>query len=741
MSVQPDAICSHCLLPIYARAMRRSINGEERAFCCYGCCIAYQVKNGSGEESEAAWLLIRFGAGAFLSMNIMLLSLLIYANAFTGADSRLIPWVHLLLLVLATAVLAVLGGPFAREVCLEGRDGRLSSSALIVLGVGAAYVYSVVSVIMRGPHVYFDTVAMVLMLFTLGRYLEAAGRARAARDLGDLFATQSEWATVSEGNAQRRLGVREISAGMIVRVRPGERVPVDGVVVEGESHINEALMTGESRPVAKSIGCAVLAGSINLDGLLLVRSTGAADESRWAQICRSVREALNYRTPLQRAADRAMKIFVPIVLSLSGLTVWYWARWLTFGDALLNGLSVLVVACPCALGLAAPMAASLGIGRLAQRGCVVRRPGALEALASVRLFAFDKTGTLTSGQAHLAGIAADNPASEDEALARAAGLELDCGHALAYAIAEAAAVRGISPIAARARIVPGRGVHGIADNQVAAVGSRALMCELGWSIPPGLAQCAGSMELSGHSVVYVGWEQQVRAVLWFDDTPLPEARSTMDALRRLGMRVALLTGDLPAAAMRVAAVLGIIDVEAGLSPEAKRSALERRRQKDGAVAMVGDGLNDGLVLAGADVGIAVGSAADLARAAADIVLPTGGLRMLPWVVDIARAVRATTLTSLAWAFGYNMVTLTLAACGLLRPIAAAAIMAGSSIFVVLNSLRLERLSAPVSPDLSAPHSVDALTKAPADAGAVRFSFCSSPTQRAVRRVGESRSPL
>jgi Cu2+-exporting ATPase len=491
--------------------------------------------------------------------------------------------------------------------------------------------------------------------------------------------------------------VREVNAGMLVRVRPGERIPIDGVVIEGESHTDEAMITGESRQVTKGVRSPVLAGSVNLDGPLLIQSSGAGTATRWAQICRSVRDALIRRSPIQRIADKVVGIFVPLVLALGGLTVLYWARWLPFDRALLVGLAVLVVACPCAVGLAAPLATSLGIGRLARHGCLVRDPGALEALAGTRLLAFDKTGTLTSGKAQVVGIETEGAGTE-EVLARAAGLERHSEHSLAHAITRAAAARGIKPIVARdVRVVPGRGIRGSADGQAVAAGNGALMSDLGWSLAPALRKRVRSLEASGYSVIYVGWGERVRALLSLDDSPLPEARSTIKALRNHGLQVTLLTGDLIDAAQRIAVAIGVEvgNVQAGLAPEAKRAALDRYRQEYQVVAMVGDGLNDGPVLAQADVGIAVCSATDLARETAALVLPSGGLWMLPWVIDVARAVRITILTNLMWAFGYNLVALTLAVLGLLQPVLAATVMAGSSILVVMNSLRLERLPDPI----------------------------------------------
>jgi Cu2+-exporting ATPase len=640
--------------------------------------------------------------GGFLSMNIMLFSLLVYSGAFAGVDARLLPWIHLLLWVFATPAVVILGEPFLRETWCNIVQGRLTSSTLIVLSVSAAYIYSVVAVLERSTHVYFDTATMVLMLFTVGRYLEAAGRARAARDLEPLLAAESECATVVSGGSETRRPVREIGAGILVRVRPGERIPVDGVVVEGESHTDEAVITGESRQVAKAVGSPVIAGSINLDGPLLIQSSRAGTATRWAQICRSVRDALIRRSPTQRIADRVVGAFVPFVLILGGMTALYWGQWLPFDRALLVGLAVLVVACPCAVGLAAPLATSLGIGRLARCGCLVRDPAALEALARTRLLAFDKTGTLTSGEARLVAIESDGTAI-DEVISRAAGLERHSEHGLARAIGVAAAARGLEPISAReVRTVPGRGILGRANGEPIAAGNSTLMRGLGWPLAQALSELARSMEAQGHSVVYVGWGGQVHAVLSFDDTPLAEAHTTIEALRARSMHVTLLTGDLAQVAQRVAAAVGVRigDIQAGLSPEAKLTALDWYRQRNEPVAMVGDGLNDALVLARADVGIAVGSATDLARETAAVVLPARGLWLLPWVIDVARAVRLTIFTNLMWAFGYNLVALTLAMLGLLQPVLAAAVMAGSSILVVVNSLRLERLPDPIPLSIS-----------------------------------------
>ena len=312
------ALCSHCLLPIRGQGHEREVQGEHHRFCCYGCCLAFQVAHGEGEESEAAWLLIRLGTGAFLSMNVMLFSLLLYSGTFERSDGDVRPLVHLLLWALATPCMLILGWPLFQEAWQAAARRRLTSATLISLGAGTAYAYSTLAVLTGASEVYFDTATMLLLLYTLGRYLEAAGRARAMRDLAPMLAVDREQVTVLDGGTETRRPVREVIAGTLVLVRPGERIGVDGIVVEGSSFVDEAVITGESRPLAKIRDAAVLAGSVNHEGALVIRSSGAGTATRWAQIARSVREALSQQSHAQRLADRIAGALVPAVLVLAG---------------------------------------------------------------------------------------------------------------------------------------------------------------------------------------------------------------------------------------------------------------------------------------------------------------------------------------------------------------------------------------------------------------------------------------
>ena len=691
------ALCSHCFLPLGRGRHDAEVAGENRNFCCYGCCLAFQVAHGENEEADAAWLLIRLGTGAFLSMNIMLFSLLLYSDKLDMAGETIRPIVHWGLFLLAAPTILLLGGPFLREAWQEAARLRLGSSALVILGVGAAFLYSVLAMAAGGERVYFDTATMVLVLFTLGRYLEAAGRARAMRSLAPMLAPEREWVTVLEDGVETSKAVREIRAGVNVLVRPGERIGVDGVVIEGASYVGEAVVTGESSPVAKHPGATVLAGSVNHDGPLVIMTHGDGTASRWMGIARSVREALGRRSRAERLAERVAGAFVPAVLGLALATLIYWSERAPSGEALLHGLAVLVVACPCALGLAAPLATSIGIGSLARRGCLARGGDVLESLAMVGTIAFDKTGTLTLGEPRLGGMATDG-LTPDEVLALAAALEARSEHPLAKGVRAEAETRGLPLLAVRnVQTVPGHGVSGEVDGVRVAAGSPAWLAKLGFAMPASLAPAALRLENEAGSLIHVGLGSNIAGVLAMDDPLRPEARQVVAAIRGLRIDMLLLTGDRALSARRVASALRIERVESGMTPEAKQSLLA---QQGGRWAMVGDGLNDAPVLAAAGLGIAVGSATDLAREASDLVLPEGGLAMLPAAIGLSRAVRRTMIVNLLWAFSYNAAALALAASGHLLPVLAAALMAGSSLVVVLNSLRLERF--PVDSLLAAP---------------------------------------
>lgn len=689
MSSRTETLCSHCSLPTGLFGIERALDGEKRTFCCYGCCLAYQVRNGRSEEPQAAWLLIRLGIGGFLAMNIMLFSLLLYSDMFNPLDLSLVRAVHVLLWILATPVLVILGGPFIRNAWKDAVRGRATSDTLIALGSCGAYGYSVVSILTGGQAVYFDTVTMVLVLFTLGRYLEAAGRAHCARSLEPMLNVSQGMVTVIVDGQTHRLPESDLVPGMTVCVAAGERVATDGIVLEGRSRIDESMLTGESCPVEKTPGVTVLAGTLNGEGRLLVRSTATGSSTRWARICQSVREALARKSPMQRLADRVAGYFVPAVLVLASVTVIYHAEFGNIGDALLAGMAVLVVACPCALGLATPLATSLGIARAARRGCLIRGGEVFEALAGINAVAFDKTGTLTSGQTRVTQMIGDG-VEWQQLLAHAAALEQGCHHPTALGIVAAANTHELPLCPANdVRERPGLGVVGKIKGITSAAGNARLMDEMGWTLSPDLSSRIKNDKCDGHTLVYVGWGGCVRGALILDEELADQSRVVVARVHDLGMATCLLTGDGAAAAQRIAEAADVGSYRADLSPEDKVTAVTEWISEHGSVAMVGDGINDGPVLSAATVGVAVGSATDMAREAADVVLPPGGLDRLPWLLTLSHKVYQVIISNLFWAFGYNAVALSLAVAGVLQPILAAALMAGSSLIVVFNSLRLE----------------------------------------------------
>ncbi len=679
-----EGLCEHCSLPLGSWPYEGEGQGEVREFCCYGCFIGWQAAHGGGEEATAAGFLIRLGIGGFLAMNIMLFSLVLYSGTL-DAEIVLKQVVHWILFALATPVLLILGWPFMVETGKDLVHGRLSPSFLIVLGGSAAYFYSAIATFSGSDRVYFDTATMVLVLFTLGRFLEAHGRARATRSLRPFLEPESAMATVVCDGAKSELPLSEVEPGMTVCIEPGARILIDGKVHEGVSEAGEALMTGEARPVPKRPGVQVLAGTINGEGTLVVEAAVAGLESRWIGICRDLRLALSQPSRAQRIADRAARIFVPLVVALAAITTTYhWSLGAT--DALMAGLAVLVVACPCALGLAAPLATSMAIGDLARRGILVRSAGALETLGRVGMLALDKTGTLTAGQPRCVSVVGDDNEAEYLLIA-AASVATRSQHPLARAVVDAAEDRGVDIKAAQdIETVPGMGARGLYEGEPVFLGSRRWLIDFGIAVPHELDTQAKAFASEGRMISFVAWSGKARGLFAFDDPIHTEAVSLLSWLQHIGITTTVLSGDGPLQTERLCRSLGIGSWSAELSPEEKRQALERLWSERRPVAMVGDGLNDAPAMTASAVGIAVGRSADLAREIAEAVLPQGGLGLLPQLITTARKSKTAISTNLAWAFGYNAIALALAASGSLQPVVAAALMAGSSLFVVGNSI-------------------------------------------------------
>jgi len=655
--------------------------------------LGYTPHPGAGAASEEALrrerndLLLRLGTAAFLSMQVMLFSAGMYAGYFQGIDPRYVALFRWLSFALATPVVLYSGAPFLRGAVRGARHGTFGMDALVFLGAFSAYGYSAVS-LFRGGEVYFDTATMILTLILLGRYIEAGARARAAGAISRLLRLAPSVARkVLPGGGAVEVPVASLSPGDRVEIVPGERFPVDGTVSEGRSEADESMLTGESAPVSKGPGDEVAAGSMNGTGRLLVTATRTGAATTLSRIARAVEEAQARKAPIQRLADRVVRGFVPAVLAVAAVTTLGGLRAGAGGaDALMAGISVLVIACPCALGLATPLAVLVGSAAAQRKGILVRGGDVLERAAAVRCVLLDKTGTVTAGRPRLTG-ARGIGTDDGEALTLAASLESASEHALGRAIADAVPPAGRRPVA-DFRAHPGEGVEGWIGGVRHLLGTPEFLARMG--VPGTVDAESAYHEFSerGGTTVLLARGNEAIGVLAADDAVRPEAAGAVRALRDAGIAVGMVTGDSPAAARRVAAAAGIGDVEARVSPEGKRDSVRRARERHGCVLFAGDGVNDAPALAEADVGVAMGRGTGVAIETAGAALMTEDLGLLPAFLSLSAATLRVIRQNLFWAFSYNLVAIPLAATGKLHPIAAAAFMAGSSLVVVGNSLRL-----------------------------------------------------
>jgi Cu+-exporting ATPase len=608
-----------------------------------------------------------------------------------GSHWRLPP---LVALALATPVQFWLGGRFYVAGWKALRAGTGNMDLLVALGTSAAYALSAVRALSDPsgiPALYFEASAIVIVLVVLGRWLEGRAKRSAAAAIRALMVLRPERATVVRDGAESEVPADSVLPGETVIVRPGERVPVDGVVLAGESELDEALLTGESVPVARRPGDRVIGGAINGDGLLRIEARAVGADATIARMIRLVEDAQASKPSVQRLVDRISAVFVPIVLVIAAVTFLAW--WLGAGDAeagMIAAVSVLVIACPCALGLATPTAIMAGSGAAARAGILVKDAEAFERAHRIATVVFDKTGTLTQGRPEVTAIVAVAPRSEAEILRLAAGAQQGSEHTLARAILDRAKADALSidPLE-EFRAFPGRGIEAKVAGRAVLVGNARLMGERGLDTE-GLAGEVDRLAGEGHSIVYVAEGSRVAGLIALRDVPRPEARDGVAGLRERGIETVMLTGDTSAAANAVAKALGMTQVHAEVLPEDKARHVAALRGPQGAVAMVGDGINDAPALAAADIGIAMGTGTDAAMHAADITLMRPDLRLVAGAADISRATHAKIRQNLFWAFLYNVIGIPIAALGLLSPILAGAAMALSSVSVVANSLMLGR---------------------------------------------------
>lgn len=607
-------------------------------------------------------------------------------------------WANGLLLALSTPVVFWTGRQFFASAWKGLRRFTATMDSLVALGAGASWTYSVYALFaywgqphMQSDHLYFETGAAIVTLILVGKYLEARSKSRMSAAIQKLMGLAPKTAilVLPDGGEVER-PVERIAVGDVLRARPGEKLAADGVVIEGESFVDESMLTGEPLPVKKSAGDSVTGATLNVSGALFYRAAKVGHDAALAQIVRMVERAQGSKAPLQKLADRVSSVFVPIVLLVAAATFAFWlARGAGFGEALVPAVAVLVVACPCALGLATPTAIMVGTGRGAELGILIKDGAALESAGTVRSALLDKTGTVTNGRPELTDVESFGRLTREEALRLAASPELPSEHPIARAIVEGAR-RQVEPSRPESfQAQGGRGVQAVVEGRAVVVGSRRIMDEWSIAIPETALERLAALEEASKTVVLLAVDGAFGALLAVSDTVADHSREAIAQLSAMGISPVMVTGDNRSAAEGVARSVGIEKVEAQVLPGDK-AAIVSRYQAQGPVLMVGDGINDAPALAQADLGIAMGSGTDVAMETAGITLLRHDLRGVPQAIRLSRATLRTIRENLFWAFGYNVVAIPLAAAGKLSPMIAAAAMAFSSVSVLLNSLRLRR---------------------------------------------------
>jgi P-type Cu+ transporter len=717
MALEPDVPTAQATRIEYTCPMHPEIVRDQPGSCPI-CGMALEPRTAAVEEQENPELVSmtrRFWVSTALAVPVLALGM---SDMIRGGEPltplvpmRTVEWIQLLL---ATPVVIWGGWPFFQRGWASLVNRSLNMFTLIALGTGTAYVYSVIATLFPGVFpasfrlaggqvpVYFEAAAMITALVLLGQVLELRARSRTSAAIRALLKLSPKTARlVRADGTEIDVPVEHIAVGDVLRVRPGEKVPIDGVAIDGSSSVDESLVTGEPIPVEKSSGSRVTGGTVNGTGTLVIRAERVGNETLLAQIVRMVSEAQRSRAPVQKLADRVSAYFVPAVVLVAILTFIVWSL---FGPApkmahaLLNAVAVLIIACPCALGLATPMAIMVGTGRGALAGVLIKNAEALEIMEKVDTLVVDKTGTLTEGRPRVTSIVAANGFDETRILSASATLERASEHPLAAAILAAAKQRGISPADVTAfRSITGKGVTGTAEGQTAALGNRALLAEMGIS-PGDLDERAKSMESDGQTVMFVAVGGKIAGMIGVAD---PVKATTPEAIKRLhseGIQIVMLTGDSRATADAVARTLGIDQVHAGVLPDKKGEIIKQLQAERHVVAMAGDGVNDAPALAQADVGIAMGTGTDVAMESAGITLLRGDLRGIARARALSHATMRNIRENLFFAFFYNSVGIPIAAGVLypffgllLSPIFASAAMTFSSVSVIGNALRLRKI--------------------------------------------------
>jgi len=641
---------------------------------------------------------MRLGVAAFLWANIMAFSVILYVGYFeqiSSSASGVLPWI---LLALTTPIIFYCALPILRSAAIGLWNRQIRMEVLLSLGILAAYGLSIAQTISGRTHLYFDTAAAIVTLVLAGKLIERGAKERAMRSISMLYRLMPKKVRIADRGEERFVSIDALQPGTVFIVKAGERIPADGTVLEGETQIDESLLTGESIPISKTVEDTVISGSLNAGGVIKVSTLRTGEDSTLAQIIRMVERAMSGRAPIERIVDRVSRVFVPAVIALAcGTFVVLMLMHSPVGVALLRSITILVIACPCALGLATPLAITAALGSAAQSGILISNSRVLESMGKIDTVILDKTGTVTTGAFWLVEFAlvGGNPDAAGAFLHRhlpaLAGMESMSEHLIARAVVQFAREHGVVPDeVSSVEIRKGSGIVANCDGRRMFVGNSALTREMGAAPDATLSSISEQWQQAGRTVAFFGYERELAGVVAFGDCIKKDASEAINRLRRRGLSVKLVSGDSKATTASIANELGIADFLGEATPEQKVSLVAELQRSGVRVAVVGDGVNDAPALAQADLGIALGTGADIAMSAAPVVLVQGALDMIDETFHLSLRATRVVRQNLFWAFFYNIGGLSLGIAGLLSPIVAAAAMFLSSASVVANSMRLSR---------------------------------------------------